>query len=97
MKVETKMAIFEGVVSFSMMVGVAAFIHWVGEVNWWVAWAIGAGFANGVDASMKIKANHRLFDVADKELVRVSALANNLEEQLAEVKSQLDELKFATR
>jgi len=91
--IETKAAIFSGAFIFAIGVAEAIFIHWVGNVNWWVAWFIAAATTSCIEISIKVNANRKLFDLNDKELVRVSALANSLEQKVADLESELESLK----
>ncbi|HXP39458.1 MAG TPA: hypothetical protein VN833_04280 [Candidatus Acidoferrales bacterium] len=85
----------KGALTFGFFVGEAIFIHWVGDVNWWISWLIAACFASVVEIQGKIRENRKLFDISDAELVRVSALANSLEEKVADLESEIESLKTA--
>jgi hypothetical protein len=91
--IETKVAIFSGALIFAFGVAEAIFIHWVGNVNWWVAWFIAAATCSCIEVSTKVRENRKLFDISDKELVRVSALANSLEEKVADLENEIEILK----
>jgi hypothetical protein len=86
-----KLALFTGALTFALGIGEAVFIHWVGNVNWWVAWSIAGVFSAGAGMQVKINENRKLFDIADTELVRVSALANGLEEKVSLLQEQLEQ------
>lgn len=88
-----KVELITGALVFAIGAAEAIFIHWVGDINWWVAWFIAAASSSGLQASMKITANRKLFDISDTELVRVSALANALEEKVADLESEIENLK----
>lgn len=47
---------------------------------------LGSAMANVAEIYRRIWWNRRLFDIADSELVRVSALANGLEESVFDLK-----------
>jgi hypothetical protein len=92
----TKLEVFRGAMLLAIGIADTVFIHWVGNVNWWVAWMIASAMTFAIDLSSKVRDNRRLFDLNDRELVRVSALANHLEERLIEIQNELDEVKLHT-
>ena len=75
-------------------------VHWLVGGSWWLALFLGSAMANvaeiyrrTADINKCVVWNRNLFDISDAELVRVSALANSLEEQSATLRSQLEEIK----
>jgi uncharacterized protein YlxW (UPF0749 family) len=86
-----KLEIFSYALTFAIGIGEALFIHWVGNVNWWVAWSIAGALSAGAGMQVKINDNRKLFDIADAELVRVSALSDRLEEKVSELQEQLEQ------
>ena len=95
MNKETRNVIAKDAILSTLTVAEAVFIHWVGNVNWWIAWLLAAGFTSSIEQRMTLRDNRRLFDIADAELVRVSALANALEEKIEGLESEIESLKLA--
>lgn len=93
METATKVEIITGTFLFALGIAEAVFIHWVGEVNWWIAFFIAAASSSAIQRGMTISANRKLFDINDRELVRVSALASSLEEKVADLESEIESLK----
>jgi hypothetical protein len=91
--IEKKVAIFTGALIFAFGIAEALFIHWVGNVNWWIAWFISSASTSAIQVGMKVSENRKLFDLNDRELVRVSSLANSLEEKVADLESEVESLK----
>lgn len=93
MDIQKKVATVTGALIFAFGVTEALFIHWVGNVNWWIAWFISSASTSAIQLGMKVSENRKLFDVNDRELVRVSALANSLEEKVADLENEIEILK----
>jgi uncharacterized protein YlxW (UPF0749 family) len=91
--IQKKLAFITGALIFAFGVAEAIFIHWVGNVNWWIAWFISSASTSAIQIGMKVSENRKLFDLNDRELVRVSALANSLEEKVADLESEIEGLK----
>ncbi|MGB9429137.1 MAG: hypothetical protein WCC11_04570 [Gammaproteobacteria bacterium] len=75
-------------------------VHWLVGGSWWLALFLGSAMATAaeiyrrvVDIHQCVVWNRHLFDISDAELVRVSALTNSLEEEAANLNSQLEEIK----
>ena len=64
-------------------------VRWLAGRSWWLALFLGYAMANVAELYRRIRWNRHLFDIADAELVRVSALASSLEEDVADLRSQL--------
>jgi uncharacterized protein YlxW (UPF0749 family) len=86
-----KLAIVGYAVQIAIGIADAVFIHWVGNINWWVAWSIAGAVSAAAGMQVKINENRKLFDIADAELVRVSALSDRLEEKVSELQEQLEQ------
>ena len=67
-------------------------VHWLVGGSWWLALFLGSATANVAETYRRIRWNRHLFDISDAELVRVSALTNSLEEEAANLRSQLAEI-----
>jgi len=68
-------------------------VYWLVGGSWWLALFLGSAMANVAESYRRIRWNRQLFDISDAELVRVSAIANSLQEETAELRSQLTEIK----
>lgn len=93
MDIQKKVDLITGALLFALGVAEALFIHWVGNVNWWIAWFISSASTSATHVGMRVSENRKLFDLNDRELVRVSALANSLEEKVADLESEVERLK----
>ena len=68
------------------------FVRWVAGGSWWLALFLGFVMAHIAEIYHRIRVNRLLFDIADAELVRISALAHRLDESLDTVRNDLDDL-----
>jgi hypothetical protein len=66
---------------------------WLVQGNGWLIWFLSSTEWSVLMLSVKVADNRGLFDIADRELVRVSALANSLEEKVQDLESKLEEVK----
>jgi hypothetical protein len=69
-------------------------VYWLVGGSWWLALFLGSAMANIAESYRRIRWNRQLFDVSDAELVRVSAIANSLQEETIELRSRLTEIKI---
>lgn len=93
MKPETKVAIAEWSVEFVLFWAILGVNWWLVKGNGWLIWFLSSAEWSTIVLSMKVTGNRKLFDIADRELVRVSALANSLEEKVQDLGSKLEEVK----
>jgi chromosome segregation ATPase len=77
------------------------FIHWVTDAGWWLSSIVASAITTGAELSTEIRdlrteiqSNKRLFDISDAELVRVSALANELQTKVDDLEQEINSLKY---
>jgi hypothetical protein len=87
----------EFMTSFKFKIGVgllwivvAAVVHAMTDASWELCWVIAAAFSYIWILQYKIDSITSAFGIADAELVRVSALANDLESNVAELRQRLE-------
>lgn len=68
-----------------------ALVRWLVGISWWLDLFLGSAMSNAAEFYRRIRSNRELFDITDAELVRVSALANSLDEEVAQLRTQLAE------
>lgn len=75
-----------------------AVVYWLVGGSVWLSLILASAIANTIYLSAQVRENRLLFDMADAEVVRVSALASRLEEEIAELKVAMDhqQLRDAT-
>jgi hypothetical protein len=74
MKPETKASIGKWLVEFIVFLAILGLNWWLVEGNGWLIWFLSSTEWAGIMLSVKVTDNRNLFDIADRELVRVSAL-----------------------
>ena len=89
------------VIQFVLVVGL---VCWLVGGSWWLALFLGFVMADVAEIYHRIRVNRQLFDIADAELVRVSALAHRLhdssvdfKDSLETVRNEIDDLKRRLR
>jgi hypothetical protein len=92
-KQETKNAIAKGLVEFAAFLLILGLNWWLVEGNAWLIWFLSSAEWSTLMLSVKVSDHKKLFDIGDRELVRVSALANSLEEKLSDLESELEKVK----
>jgi len=93
MKPETKSAFVKWLVEFAAFLVILALNWWLVEGNGWLIWFLSSAEWSTLILSIRVAENRKLFDIADRELVRVSTLANALEEQVRDLESKLEDVK----
>jgi hypothetical protein len=93
MKPETKAAVGKWLVEFIAFLIILGLNWWLVEGNGWLIWFLSSAEWSTLILSVKVADNRNLFGIADRELVRVSALANSLEEKVQDLESKLEEVK----
>jgi hypothetical protein len=89
LKPKTKAAIGKWLVEFVAFLVILGLNWWLVEGNGWLIWFLSSTEWSTLMLSVKVADNRKLFDIADRELVRVSALANSLEEKVHDLESKL--------
>lgn len=92
----TKRIIF----TFLCVIGSTVLIHAFSDLSWWAALGISSGVQTILALQDELRTLHHdldqldnYFSIADAELVRVSALATELEEKLGDLTIKYDELR----
>ena len=68
-------------------------VRWLVNGSWWLDVFLAGAMANAAELYRREYRNRRAFNIADAELVRVSALANGLDREVSDLRSQIEELQ----
>ncbi len=66
-------------------------VYWLVDGSMWLDFFLASTMVSISHIYGLVKENRQLFDISDSEVVRVSALAARLEEELADVTSKLED------
>lgn len=77
------------IVEFLFCLIFAAILHYVSDVSWGVSFMLAFVFAYVFKLKDELRELRLHFSIADAELVRVSALANDLEQEVLDLREKV--------
>lgn len=85
----------KGIVSELIGWGISLILaFWLIDGSIWLKLFLAGSMSSTISLTRKLNHNRQLFDIADNELIRVSALANDLKREVDELNLRLENISL---